>query len=74
VCSRLGKRPVAVDHARAVETEELGDPSKKTRTGLQKLKSAGTPLQCSDNFQTSAQLEMGPKVKMQGFSKCTTFI
>jgi hypothetical protein len=41
---RLRKRPVAVDHARAAETEEVGDPRKKTRTDLQNLKSAGTPL------------------------------
>jgi hypothetical protein len=40
----LGKRPAAVDHARAAETEEIGDSRKKTRTGLQNLKSAGTPL------------------------------
>jgi hypothetical protein len=25
VCSRLGKRPAAVDHARAAETEEIGE-------------------------------------------------
>jgi hypothetical protein len=44
VCSRLGKRPaVAADHARAAETGEIGDPRKKTRTGLQKLKSARIP-------------------------------
>jgi hypothetical protein len=41
---RLGKRPAVVDHARAAETEEIGDSRKKTRTGLQNLKSAGTPL------------------------------
>jgi hypothetical protein len=41
VCSRLGKRLAAVDHARAAETEEIGDPRKKTRTDLQNLKSAG---------------------------------
>jgi hypothetical protein len=43
VCSRLGKRPAMVDHARAAETEEIGDPRKKTRTDLQNLKSAGIP-------------------------------
>jgi hypothetical protein len=41
---RLGKWPAAVDHARAVETEEIGDPRKKMRTDLQNLKSTGTPL------------------------------
>jgi hypothetical protein len=41
---RLGKQPAAVDHARAAETEEVGDPRKKTRVDLQNLKSAGTPL------------------------------
>jgi hypothetical protein len=41
---RLGKRPTTVDHARAAETEEVGDPRKKTRADLQNLKSAGTPL------------------------------
>jgi hypothetical protein len=43
VCSRLSKRPAAVDHARAAETEEIGDLRKKTRTDLQNLKSAGIP-------------------------------
>jgi hypothetical protein len=41
---RLGKRLAAVVHARAAETEEVGDPRKKMRTDLQNLKSAGTPL------------------------------
>jgi hypothetical protein len=41
---RLEKRPAMVDHARAAETEEFGDPRKKTRTDLQNLKSRGTPL------------------------------
>jgi hypothetical protein len=41
---RLGKRPAVVVHARAAETEEVGDPRKKMRTDLQNLKSAGTPL------------------------------
>jgi hypothetical protein len=41
---RLRKQPAAVDHVRAVETEEIGDSRKKTRTDLQRLKSAGTPL------------------------------
>jgi hypothetical protein len=40
----LRKRPAAMDHARAAETEEIGDPRKKTRADLQNLKSAGTPL------------------------------
>jgi hypothetical protein len=34
VCSRLRKRPTAVDHERAAETEEIGDPRKKMRTDL----------------------------------------
>jgi hypothetical protein len=40
---RLGKQPAAVDHARAAETEELGDPRKKTRTGLQKSQKCRDP-------------------------------
>jgi hypothetical protein len=43
VCSRLEKQPAAADHARAAEIGEIGDPRKKMRTGLQKLKSARIP-------------------------------
>jgi hypothetical protein len=47
---QLGKRPAAVDHARAAEAEEIGDPRKKTRADLQNLKSARTALQSINNF------------------------
>jgi hypothetical protein len=40
----LRKQPAVVDHACAAETEEVGNPRKKTRADLQNLKSAGTPL------------------------------
>jgi hypothetical protein len=47
---QLGKWPAVVDHARAAEAEEIGDPRKKMRADLQNLKSARTPLQSINNF------------------------
>jgi hypothetical protein len=70
---RLGKRPAAVDHARAAETEEIGDSRKKTRADCKNSKVQGPHCNAGVTFKPVLKLRWAQKQKCMVFQNLQLF-